>query len=538
MQNVSWDHAAPQRGPAGSAGSLTCGTHAGVSETVSRLATDIGGDLLRAALLDVLRPMLDGRYRIERVLGRGATGVVLRARDERLGRDVAIKMAPASAESLQMLEEARALAQLKRPPCVVQVWETASGRLAGSSCTQPINYIVMELVVGVTLREWQLQGRSAAEVLSVYANVAAGLHTVHAHGIAHGDVKADNVIMDGTGLPILVDFGFAARMQERGFGARRAVVLGTPPYMAPEARLGQIRRKGDVHAYAVSLWEALTGELPFTGDYAPVGPFGIKALRGERALPPKLRRILKSAMRPLPELRPSVAEVHRVVQEHAALHRVKPGSRRFRLGVVTLVAIVAFAGLSLAGVLPPPSVIIDNAGSVLEGFMGWVSSSPTPAPVPTEASDPPEPQEPAPPLHAAETAFQRIQAAWSSGTEEEYLEGYEPRLACYYNVSNYDRTEIHRAQRYRHFARSDRPPVRPTRVSTRVVSSASVVLRESAAAAAEGEPGSSGDRVLEMHLSGDGWRIRQEVSTSQHRCWIEPRSDEPVNVKLHGSVMR
>ncbi|MBK8409737.1 MAG: hypothetical protein IPL19_17370 [Sandaracinaceae bacterium] len=82
------------------------------------------------------------------MLGRGASGVVVQARDERLARVVAIKVAPATAASQRMLEEARALARLKRPRFVVQVWETASGRLSGSVFDGLVNYIVMELVTG------------------------------------------------------------------------------------------------------------------------------------------------------------------------------------------------------------------------------------------------------------------------------------------------------------------------------------------------------------------------------------------------------
>jgi serine/threonine protein kinase len=83
------------------------------------LATDLGGDLLRTALLGAASPVLDARYHIRKVLGRGVTGVVLSAYDERLKREVAIKVAPSSAASARMLEEARALARMQRPMFVV-----------------------------------------------------------------------------------------------------------------------------------------------------------------------------------------------------------------------------------------------------------------------------------------------------------------------------------------------------------------------------------------------------------------------------------
>lgn len=460
---------------------------------------------MRAVLLGSGLPLLDGRYRIDRVLGRGATGVVLRARDERLARDVAVKVAPASAASLQMLDEARALAQLQRPQCVVQVWETAGGQLSGSSWIGPLNYIVMELVVGVTLREWQVQGRSVAEILNVYANVAVGLYTVHTQGIAHGDVKPDNVIVDGSGLPTLVDFGFAARMQERRVGALRGEVVGTPPYMAPEARVGQARRKGDVHAYAVALWEALTGQLPFEGAHAPVGIFGIRRLPGEARVPRRLRRSLKRAMRLLPGLRPSIAELHRDVQRAATEQRSRRGPRRVVLHLVAATMVVAAVGLSYAW------------------FSDVDSPSVNPLQLPrTNAADGAVESEAT--LDAV-AAFRHTQQMWSTGTEQQYLDGYEPILACYYNAREVSRDRVQQARRAAHFALDDRPPPHSTEVASERVSETQVVLRERRRL--EGGAAARPPRTVEMHLSDGVWRIRQEVSETERACWRWPQQAAP-----------
>lgn len=359
-----------------------------MSESVSRLATDLIGDLMRGDLLGGARLSLDGRYTLEKVLGRGATGVVVRARDQRLGRDVAIKLVPASATSRATLDEARSLAKLKRPPCVVQVWEVTSGRLSGSSHTGDLDYIVMELVVGVTLRQWRnARERTMAEVLAVYGHVAVGLSTVHNARIVHGDVKPDNIIVDSQGMPTLVDFGFAATVQRKDGGARRGSVVGTPPYMAPEAYSGQLRRKSDVHAYAVSLWEAITGALPFNGKQAPIGWFGVPKLSNAHAVPGTLRLSLRLAMHPDAASRPSIDELHTHVVHAGIVAERQPAGwwslwwTRIKLTLVAL-ALTSFALRHPDWVRP----VSPGAANFLDNVAAFLSGLPRPS-RPTSPSD-------------------------------------------------------------------------------------------------------------------------------------------------------
>jgi serine/threonine protein kinase len=372
---------------------------------------------LRASLLGMPRPVLDDRYAIEKVLGRGVSGVVVRARDERLARDVAIKLTPASAASQRMLDEARALAQLRRPDCVVQVWEATRGRLASSCHAGELYYIVMELVVGVTLREWQARDRTWPQILNVYGNVAVGLARVHSAGIAHGDVKPDNVIVDAEGVPTLVDFGFAANVgtEDDGFfealsesltsrvgGAPRRSrdVVGTPPYMAPEVRKGDIRRESDVHAFAVSLWEALIGTVPFHGEQAPTRWLSVAALPGEEHIPRALRKALKNAMQPEPWGRPSIVDVHaQVVQAGQELSR-----QPTRWGL-WLVVLVSLGLLGVAGMLAVTELFsAGSGGNSVPGVVPPLEPTPPeidqldpapalpPQPVPTPASTAVDPQ--------------------------------------------------------------------------------------------------------------------------------------------------
>ncbi len=199
------------------------------------------------------------RYVVERELGRGAMGVVYRALDSQLGRTVAIKVLDAKAGADPrmrdyFLREARAVAQLVHPN-IVTLFD------AGLEGTAP--YLVMELVEGEDLRNRLQRGplpmREAAQLI---AAVASALDYAHARKIVHRDVKPENILVGADGAPKLMDFGVAHVMRESG--DRRATVIGTPVYMAPE----QIKGEGiggftDTYALGGVLYECLVGAPPF-----------------------------------------------------------------------------------------------------------------------------------------------------------------------------------------------------------------------------------------------------------------------------------
>jgi serine/threonine protein kinase len=144
-----------------------------------------------------------GKYRVERVLGRGGMGVVYLARDERLGREVALKLGRAiDRGALVRLErEARLLASISHPN-VVTVYEVgeADGRL----------FLAMEHVPGGTARTWcAADGRTPREVIALYAAAGDGLAAAHAAGLVHRDFKPDNVLVGDDGRPRVADFGIA-----------------------------------------------------------------------------------------------------------------------------------------------------------------------------------------------------------------------------------------------------------------------------------------------------------------------------------------
>jgi tetratricopeptide (TPR) repeat protein/predicted Ser/Thr protein kinase len=225
-----------------------------------------------------------GRYRLGGVLGSGGFGVVYEAEDVELHRGVAIKalFAAADPEHADALRtEARALASLSHPN-VVQVYDVVetSGRL----------FLVMELVRGRTLRDWQRAAtRSRAEILERYLAAAQGLVAIHDAGLVHADIKPDNVLVAEDGRVLVSDFGLA-----RAAVAGQAGIAGTPRYMAPEQKAGRsIDARADQYGFCVALWEALFGGAP---DEAPT-----------REPPARLRAALRRGLAPDPAERwPSV----------------------------------------------------------------------------------------------------------------------------------------------------------------------------------------------------------------------------------------
>lgn len=317
--------------------------------TTRSLATSIGADLLRSSMLGGAPLRLTERYEIASILGQGASGVVVRARDTRLERNVALKLTLLRSDTERMLREARALAKLRRPRHVVQVMEVGSGALSCSSGAIEVAFVSMELVEGETLRVWLSRGdRSLEQIVATFQCLADGLVTAHSHGIVHGDVKPENAIMGNDGVPMLVDFGFAMTQRDDGGEHMRGEVVGTGPYLSPEARRGVVDRRSDVYALAVSMWEALTGMHPF-GDSEPQTTWygALKPLWKEHEVEKPLRAILRKALHPMPSRRPTAVQLRDQLE---AFRKTLVGRfmRVFRrLMMASVIAFVGFGGLAL-----------------------------------------------------------------------------------------------------------------------------------------------------------------------------------------------
>jgi serine/threonine protein kinase len=213
-----------------------------------------------------------GHYRISAELGSGGMGIVYRAYDEVLHRDVAVKVVnrdvrddPSSAKRL--LDEARASSGLSHPNiCTIYEVGDDGGNL----------YIVMELVEGKTLHELSAGSGLAPEVALRYGvQVAAALARAHDRGIVHRDLKSANIVVGSDGLVKVLDFGLARRI---GGTPDLSMTLtlttpqessafsGTLAYMAPEVLRGEHNDfRSDLWALGVVLYEAVSGQLPFSG---------------------------------------------------------------------------------------------------------------------------------------------------------------------------------------------------------------------------------------------------------------------------------
>ena len=215
-----------------------------------------------------------GRYVLREPLGRGGMGLVYRAHDPDLHREVAIKVVHARpgrrGSEERLLAEARAMARL-RHPCVVPIFDV--GTLDGGI------YLVMPLVGGGTLRDWLgASVRPWREVVDRFLSAGRGLAAAHAVGLVHRDFKPHNVLLEEDGTVMVGDFGLVvADPGEPGAGVMAAgvtSVAGTPAYMAPEQAAGDVvDARADQYSFCVALWEGLTGRRPTDDETRPrTGP--------------------------------------------------------------------------------------------------------------------------------------------------------------------------------------------------------------------------------------------------------------------------
>ena len=208
----------------------------------------------------VLGSKVGGRYQLDRLLARGATGLVYAASDIRLGRDAVVKVLPPwafrEATRQRFLREARATAAIDHPN-VVHCWDAGF-------IQEGLPYIAMERLRGVTLAErlgrvGLLPVREAIETLR---DVLAALSSAHAVGVLHRDIKPANVFLARRGA-VVFDFGLSLDPSVADRLTGKGVVLGTPGYMAPEQITGRrIDARTDLYCASATAYEMLTGQLP------------------------------------------------------------------------------------------------------------------------------------------------------------------------------------------------------------------------------------------------------------------------------------
>ena len=318
-------------------------------------------------------------------LGHGGMGQVFRARDERLSRDVAIKVLAISqfedTEAVLRLErEARALSRLDHPDiCRVHGVGEHDGR----------PYIVMQLVAGETL-DARIRAASdgAARVMpglpargerghaqlpdaleldrlcALFERVARAIHHAHQQGLVHRDLKPSNLMVTDDGAPVVLDFGLARDEAEAHRLTRSAELVGTPQFMAPEQvdpRRGAIDARTDVHALGVTMYEAMTLWPAYTGatshalSAAILGGRPTPLRRRNSSITPELAVVVETAMHKEPSQRYRSAaaladDLRAIVRRAPILARRPTVARRVVLWARRNPVIATFVGL-LAGSL-------------------------------------------------------------------------------------------------------------------------------------------------------------------------------------------
>ena len=300
------------------------------------------------------RGSLIGRYVVLESIGEGGMGVVYSALDPTLDRRVAVKLLRAhgagSDTQILLLREAQAMARLSHPN-VVSIYDvgTFGDRV----------YLVVELVEGQTLKDWQRQPRPWKEVLAVYRAAGEGLAAAHAADLVHRDFKPANVLLGKDGRVRVMDFGLSraapcgtlpqARPAADVSGSVLQVhmtqyghVMGTPAYMAPELFKGAPADvRSDQFAFAASLYEGLYGAKPFRGDTHSrddASSWVIETPPDDRQVPDWLRRIVLKELSVSPEARSaSFRQLLTALSKDPALRRRKLlGAAAAALGVLAL----------------------------------------------------------------------------------------------------------------------------------------------------------------------------------------------------------
>jgi tetratricopeptide (TPR) repeat protein len=362
-----------------------------------------------------------GPYEVLEPLGAGGMGQVWKARDPRLGRDVAVKIiAHARAEDaglqLRFEREARALSALNHPNivCVFDV-----GEQNGSQ------YIISELVPGESLRQRISRGPlPSGELLRMASQISNALMAAHAAGIVHRDLKPENIMITPDGRPKILDFGLARRIPERTAAGDSTVtqttatqpgtVMGTAGYMSPEQICGEeVDGRSDIFSMGVVLYEMATGARAFQGR-SSIEMMSAILKDDPPHLPAKVHQGLDQIIRRCLQKSPA-KRFQDAAGLHAALEALLARTAVGRTNRGTWLALSAVAGVALVGgtaywqsskkAAPVPVTAVRGA----EVPQAAVSAPP---PVQTAPAPPDTPNKPAPPKtgptgSANEAAYQQ-----------------------------------------------------------------------------------------------------------------------------------
>src|SRR5262245_55140600 len=314
-----------------------------------------------------------GSYEVLSHLGAGGMGEVYRARDSRLGRDVAIKTL-----TEEFAEDAERLSRFEREARVLaSLTHSNIAAIYGVEEVDERRYLVLEFVDGETLAQRLARGPLPVdEAIDVCRDIAAGLEAAHESGIVHRDLKPGNVIITPSGQVKVLDFGLATASGASASGSnpnlthsptltnqhtRAGVILGTAAYMSPEQARGRtLDRRTDIWSFGCVLYECLTGKPMFQGE--TVSDLIARILEREpdwSALPantpPRVRELLKKCLRKDPrerlrdigDARLELQDTHALVDSSTLTSTARVRSSKLPWIIAGLAVVLAGAAVAL-----------------------------------------------------------------------------------------------------------------------------------------------------------------------------------------------
>ena len=320
-------------------------------------------------------------YKIIEKIGQGGMGVVYRAEDTNLSRDVAIKVLPEQftkdPQRLARFErEAKLLASLNHPNIAA---------IYGFEEADDVRFLAMELVPGETLAERVSKGPvPVEEALEVCRQIAEGVDAAHEKGVIHRDLKPANVKVTPEGKVKILDFGLAKAFEGETpvtdisqsptlteEMTRAGVIMGTAAYMSPEQAKGkEVNKQADIFSFGAILYELLTGKRAFQGE--TITETLAKILEGEpdwkvvpESVPSRIRELIEDCLEKAPDKRlrdigNAQIQINRALKEPATklatgvATAVQPGQQRWALGVALVLGAVV-AGLAVWLLIQPSS---------------------------------------------------------------------------------------------------------------------------------------------------------------------------------------
>jgi len=342
------------------------------SQFCSKCGTPIhpGDKVFLSHTRTILRPIdelvtgkvLAEKYRIIDVVGKGGMGIVYKAEDLKLKRNVALKFLPPELTKDKeakdrFLIEAQAAAALSHPNiCTIHEINEEEGK----------SFIAMEYVEGQSLKAKIDRGPiKIEEAVDIAIQVAEGMEQAHKKGIVHRDIKSANIMVTDSGQAKIMDFGLA-KVKGGTLLTREGTTLGTVAYMSPEQARGEdVDHRTDIWSLGIVLYEMLSGQLPFMGDreasilYSVVHEEAKPITVWDPSIPAELQKIVDHALKKKPEARyQSAAELLKDLKKYlenlkaaeAGVFNLRSFLRKIQRPVVAIPALLIIAAIAIAAV--------------------------------------------------------------------------------------------------------------------------------------------------------------------------------------------